>query len=153
MDDSPNCDAIVGACGILIAIVIARRRKKRRNRKVWVRDWIRDRPKQGAYHQLLQELRLSDARSYRNFLRMDQATFDELLSKVGPLITYKDTFMRKAISPGERLALTLLCFLATGEHYLDLHYFFTISLLVNCKYSPCLPLTLPSPPILYHNIR
>ena len=147
MDDSPNCDAIFGACGIVIAIAIARRRRKRRNRKVWVRDWIRDRPKQGAYHQLLQELRLSDARSYSNFLRMDQATFDELLSKVGPLITYKDTFMRKAISPGERLAL-ILRFLATGEHYLDLHYFFTISLLVYCKHSPCLPLTLPS-----HNIR
>ena len=36
-----------------------------------------------------------------------------LLSKVQPLIAYHDTFMRKAIPPEERLALTLR-FLATG---------------------------------------
>ena len=62
----------------------------------------------------MQELRLSDASSYRNFLRMDAATFDELLQMVGPLITYQDTNMRQSISPGERLALTLR-FLATGK--------------------------------------
>ena len=91
MDASPNCNAIFAACGIVIAIAIARRCRKRRYRKVRMRHWIRDRPKQGAYHQLLQELRLSDARSYRNFRRIDAATFDELLSKVEPLITYRDT--------------------------------------------------------------
>ena len=101
------------ACGVVIAIVMARRRRKRRNRTVWVRDWIKSRPAQGTYHQLLKELLISDRSSYRNFIRMDAATFNLLLSKVGPLITYQDTFMRKAIPPGERLALTLR-FLATG---------------------------------------
>ena len=45
---------------------------------------------------------------------MDMNTFDELLRLVGPHISYQDTNMRQAISPGERLALTLR-FLATGE--------------------------------------
>ncbi|XP_023214103.1 protein ANTAGONIST OF LIKE HETEROCHROMATIN PROTEIN 1-like [Centruroides sculpturatus] len=39
--------------------------------------------------------------------------FDELLSKVGPLITYKNTTYRKSIPPAEQLALTLR-FLAHG---------------------------------------
>ena len=84
-----------------------RKRTRQRSRTVWVREWIKNRPAMGAYHQLLQELRLTDTDSYRHFLRMDPETFDDLLSKVGPYITYQDTQMRKAISPPERLALTL----------------------------------------------
>lgn len=111
MDES---SVVRGACGVVVSIILARRRKRRRNRTVWVRDWIKNRPKQGAYHQLLRELRLTDQNSYRHFLRMDANTFEDLLSKVGPMITYRDTHMREAISPGERLALTLR-FLATGK--------------------------------------
>ena len=61
----------------------------------------------GAYHQLLQELQLMDTSSYRNFLRMDSSSFEELLSKIAPKITYENTIMRDAIPPGERLAVTL----------------------------------------------
>lgn len=107
-------NTVVAACGAVVAILIRRRRRRRRNRTIWVREWVRGRQERGVYTQLLQELRLSDTTSYRNFLRMDAGTFDQLLEMVGPLITYQDTNMRKAISPGERLALTLR-FLATGE--------------------------------------
>ena len=88
---------------IIVAIILMRRRNKRRKRRLWVREWIRNRPQLGAYHQLVQELRLSDPQSFHNFLRMDLSTFELLLSKVGPLITRKDTVMRKAIVPAERL--------------------------------------------------
>ena len=67
----------------------------------------------------MQELWLTDAGTYRHFLRMDMSTFDELLQLVEPHITYQDTNMRQAISAGERLALTLR-FLATSEQYLVL---------------------------------
>ena len=53
--------------------------------------------------------------SYRNFLRMDLQSFEELLSKVGPLIRKENTVMRRSIEPEERLALTLR-WLATGRH-------------------------------------
>lgn len=56
-----------------------------------------------------------DTSSYRNFVRMDSSTFEELLSKVAPKITYQNTVMREAISAGERLAVTLR-FLATGNN-------------------------------------
>ncbi|XP_064639343.1 uncharacterized protein LOC135494929 [Lineus longissimus] len=69
----------------------------------------------------MDELRLEDPASYRNYLRMDEQTFNELLVKMSPLITKADTNMREAISPGERLALTLR-FLATGETYQSMEY-------------------------------
>ena len=42
----------------------------------------------GVYHQLMQEL---DATTYRNFLRMDMPTLDELLDMVRAIITHRDT--------------------------------------------------------------
>ena len=68
----------------------------------------------GAYHQLMQELRLGDVASYRNFVQMDAESFDELLHLVAPLITHTDTIMRRAIPPGEILSITLR-FLASGK--------------------------------------
>ena len=46
-------------------------------------------------------------------VRMDAVTFEELLTSVAPRITYRDTLMRQAMPPGERLDITLR-FLATG---------------------------------------
>ena len=105
---------VIAASAIVLALIIARRRRRRRDRKVWVREWIKNRPQLGAYHQLLQELKVTDTQGYRNFLRMDPTTFELLLTKVGPLVTHQDTVMRKAIAPAERIALTLR-FLATGK--------------------------------------
>ena len=120
----------LGACAAVVAIVVNRRRRRRRNRTIWVREWVKNRKDQGAYHQLLQELRLTDTSSYRNFLRMDDPTFDELLHMVGPMITYQDTVMRKAIPPGERLALTLR-YLATGN---PLHCITPVTCTCTCIY-------------------
>ena len=59
-------DVIVGACGVIIATLMKRRRRNR------TRRWIRNRQQFGVYQQ---ELQLSDVSSYRNFLRMDVSTF------------------------------------------------------------------------------
>ena len=103
---------VIATIMLVLSMRQRRIRKNRRKRKVWVREWIKNRDRHGAYHQLMQELAL-DTTSYCNFVRMNATTFEELLGRVAPLIGRKDTVMRKAISPGERLALTL-CFLATG---------------------------------------
>ena len=51
---------------------------------------IQEKPTRGL--QLSPEgLRLGDKPSYQNFLRMDEPAFEELLCKVGPLITKQDT--------------------------------------------------------------
>lgn len=68
---------------------------------------------------LLRELREGDALFYKNFLRMAPEDFEYLLEKVTHLIKKQDTLMRKAISPAERLAITLR-FLATGKFNLKL---------------------------------
>lgn len=57
---------------------------------------------------------------------MDEKTYLTLLSKVTPLIQKQDTIMRTAISPHERLSVTLR-FLATGRSYECLKYSVLIS--------------------------
>ena len=52
---------------------------------------------------------------------MDVDTFDELLTLVKPHIAQRNTKFRNAISPGERLAITLR-FQATGKCLKFLHY-------------------------------
>ncbi|XP_050693866.1 putative nuclease HARBI1 [Eriocheir sinensis] len=65
---------------------------------------------------------------------MEPNMFKELLDRVGPHIEKQDTFWRKSLSPGLRLAITLR-YLATGESYKSLQYGFrvahnTISLII-----------------------
>ncbi|XP_034054780.1 protein ANTAGONIST OF LIKE HETEROCHROMATIN PROTEIN 1-like [Gymnodraco acuticeps] len=53
---------------------------------------------------------------FQQYFRMSKHVFDELLQKVGPLITKADTHMRFSIAPAERLAICLR-YLATGDSY------------------------------------
>ena len=60
--------------------------------------------------------------------------FDELLQRVSPRITKTDTHVRKALSPGLKIAITVR-YLASGEKYPSLMYSFrearnTICLLI-----------------------
>ena len=76
----------------------------------------------------MEELRVEDVHSLRNFLRMDDAMFQELLDRVMPRITKVDTFCRKALDPGLR-------YLASSDNYHSLMYAFrvphnTISLMI-----------------------
>ena len=57
---------------------------------------------------------------------MDSSRFDEILEKVKPHIERQDTQLRSSISADERLCVTLR-FLAPGESYKDLMYYFRIS--------------------------
>ena len=68
------------------AIAIARRRRKRqRRRSVWVKPWIANRETEGAFHKLMKELE-QDPQHYKNYMRMDLPTFEELATKLEPLI-------------------------------------------------------------------
>ena len=80
---------------------------------MWVREWIRNCPAHGAYHHLVQKLQTASGSDFKRFIRMGVASFKFLLAKAAPTITKQDTCMRKAISAGERLALTLR-FLVSG---------------------------------------
>ncbi|KAF3844209.1 hypothetical protein F7725_013550 [Dissostichus mawsoni] len=84
-------------------------------RRCWVHPILRKRLQRGEYHVLVQELRLDD-HLFQQYFRMSKDVFDELLGKVGPLITKVDTCMRLSIGPAERLAICLR-YLATGDSY------------------------------------
>jgi hypothetical protein len=95
------------------------RKPSRSTRSVWTRPWLLRREELGAYDTLLSELRVQDRGCFLNFLRVTPALFDEMVVKVTPYIKRQDTCMRKAISPGMRLAITLR-YLATGHYFVIL---------------------------------
>ena len=72
------------------------------------------------------ELQNEDVAAFCNFVRMNPAWFQEILTRVGPRIETFDTWYQKAINPGCRLATTLH-FLATGERYRSLMYSFCVA--------------------------
>ncbi|KAK7162472.1 hypothetical protein R3I93_006702 [Phoxinus phoxinus] len=100
---------------LLFAIAATYLRRKRKRRSVWIHETIRARGHDGEYHRLVQELRLDEVR-FQQYFRLDRTQFDVLLRRVGPLIAKENTNYRRAISPGERLAICLR-FLATGDFY------------------------------------
>lgn len=74
-----------------------------------------------SHEHLLHFLRDSEPEDYRNFLRMDGESFDNLLELVRPDIEKKDTNMREAIPASQRLSITLR-YLASGTDLEDLKF-------------------------------
>ena len=81
-----------------------------RERVIWTRSWIRRREERGAYHQLIRELAVEDAHAFPRYFRMDKEKFNDLVGRISIHIQRQDTIMRAAISPGERIAVTLKYF-------------------------------------------
>ena len=97
-----------------------------RERVIWTRSWIRRREERGAYHQLIRELAVEDAPAFARYFHLDKEKFNDLVGRLSIHIQRQDTIMRAAISPGERLAVTLR-YLATGETFSSLESQFRIS--------------------------
>ncbi|KAK6170963.1 hypothetical protein SNE40_019239 [Patella caerulea] len=53
------------------------RRRQRRVRAIWVRQWINRRPQLGLYDRLMVELRNEDPRAFKNFMRMPPVMYDD----------------------------------------------------------------------------
>lgn len=66
----------------LVLFLALRRRRRRKKRSMWVRPIFRLRRQQGEYHNLLQEIRLSDPDSHFRYMRMSKDRFDSLLAEV-----------------------------------------------------------------------
>lgn len=82
-------------------------------RKCWVKPYLA-RKALGCYDNLLREFALEDRENYRRWMRLDEASFLEILDIIRSDIVRKDTIMRAAIPPETRLAITLR-YLATGK--------------------------------------
>lgn len=95
-------------------------------RRFWVNDFFLNRPQLGFFAEFHGDLKAQNPDLFKNFVRMDAADFDFLLELVTPIIRKEDTKFRKAISPAERLAVTLR-YLATGESFCSLRFLFRIA--------------------------
>lgn len=102
-----------------------RHASNKRARRMWVREWIEKRSEVGFTATLYEELKTGDTEMYKNFVRMSLQDFEYLLELITPIIQKQNTVMRKAITPKERLILTLR-YLATGDTYMSLMYLFRI---------------------------
>lgn len=109
---------------LYIGCLVRKVKKSRKPRTQWSREWLLKR-KDFSHVKLLKELQ-NEPNDWRNYLRMDEEIYVELLSLVSPFIAKCDTVMRKAVSPHERLSATLR-FLATGRSLKDMEYSTAIS--------------------------
>lgn len=91
------------------------------NKKLWIKKWRRERFLRGSFSFLMMELQSNDIESFKNYLRMNEDFFNEILQHIETDLKKCDTMLRAAISPKEKLAVTLR-FLATGESFQSLEY-------------------------------
>ena len=82
-------------------------------RRSWTKNWLL-RSNQFSHMPLLQEIQENNPDDYRNFLRMSDPIFQQLLALVLPYSTRQDTVMREAITAEQRLVATLR-YLATSR--------------------------------------
>ena len=111
-----------------------KKRKILKRRRRWIRPYLRRRAFQGHYNNLIHELSLEDQPLYRNFLRLKEDLFNEIVERVQPHIERQTTNFRDPLDVGLRVAITLR-YLATGNSYKSLGYSFrvapnTVSLIV-----------------------
>ena len=88
--------------------------------------YLRRRVERGYYNTIIKELSTESPLLYRNFTRINEALFDEIVLRVTPHIRRKLTYWRRPIEPGLRVAITLR-YLATGETYRSLPYQFRVA--------------------------
>ncbi|CAG4981029.1 unnamed protein product [Parnassius apollo] len=114
----PNRKVVIAGAAFIFMYLLTEDRKRRKRR--W---W---KTKLYKIRSLLVELKSQHiSGQYKNFTRMSPTDFEYLLTIIAPKISRQDTIMRSAISPQDRLALTLR-FLATGDSYTSLQYTFRI---------------------------
>ena len=109
--------------------------EQNRKKRLWVRDWIGRRDSRGASALLLKELADEDVNEYKICLRITPEKFDALLGMVAPKNEIQNTQMRDAISPRVMLEVTLH-FMATGNSYRTLQYFFRVLKPSICNFIP-----------------
>ncbi|KAJ8909933.1 hypothetical protein NQ315_005652 [Exocentrus adspersus] len=110
---------------LAMAIIYHEFIETRKHRTKWEKNWLKNKSKYGHLN-LPRELRLNDPNDFKNYLRMDCGTFDELLNMLRPYLTRQDTRIRRYITAESRLTATLR-YLATGRGYEDLKFSTVIS--------------------------
>ncbi|KAK3925910.1 Protein ALP1-like [Frankliniella fusca] len=116
-------------CALLLRLWESRRRlvlsKSRpcNPRKFWVRPFLKLHDKMGPWCSTIPIMKEQDPDMFYSMFRMTPDAFDELLALVETHLIKKS--MRKAVPPGERLAITLR-YLATVQSFVQLMQYFMV---------------------------
>ncbi len=102
--------------------------RRRRPRSSWHKSWLsqEQRLQHGMYFQLMRELERNDIPGFVRFIRFEPEMFREIEHRLYRVLLKEDTNMRAAITPAERIAVTLR-YLATGENFRSLAFGFRIA--------------------------
>ena len=113
-----TCEATrrrAAAVATLVAVGATKQPTPRR-RVQWKHPFLLGHDEPGEYPTLVRELANDDLQTFCNFLRMTPEAFQDIHQHIEPLIQRSDTNFHRAISSGERLAVTLR-HMATGTLY------------------------------------
>lgn len=94
--------------------------RKRKLQKIWCKNWLKNRNR-FSQMSLLAELAANEPNDYKNYLKMTENCFEDILRRISPAIEKQNTSMKEAISCKERLAATLQ-FLVSGRSYENLKF-------------------------------
>lgn len=81
---------------------------------MWRRQWLARREQRGVDNRLVQAIALEVSEAYKQWMRLGTQQFQEILKLIELTIRKQDTRLRKAVTPEERLAITMR-YLATGK--------------------------------------
>lgn len=88
----------------------------RKKKRMWVREWLLERPRMGQFHILMDQLLISDEYEFANHTRLTPDLFFWMLSRIRHRIEKQETFWRKPLSPEYRFAMVLRYY-ATGMSF------------------------------------
>ena len=86
--------------------ILQKTKRRRRQRRYWIHSTMVARQGLGEYHCLIQELRVDPERFHMYFRRNPCMHLIHYWLMVEPLIMKQNTNFRKALTAGERLAIT-----------------------------------------------
>ena len=117
---------MVGHARDLVDLAAVEDEEGRQPKRYWVAPYLQRRLLHGEYDALLTELMIENPEKFKELMRMDVATFHEILHLVAPNLTLQSTNCRDLITPGQKLAFTIR-YLSTGISYRDLAATFRVS--------------------------
>lgn len=103
-DDSSEDNYINTISKCLLLYHYNKKKLTRRKPRFWLSNHIRERPAKGDLLRMYNDLQNE---YFKNYFRMNRKQFKELLSLIEEDIKKQDTTFRKAITPLEKLAVTL----------------------------------------------
>ena len=106
----------------VVVVLLAKYQKELNEKKApkkpkrwWTKEWLQHEERMKWSHiNLLDFIKMHNEVDYRNYFRMSDTCFQDLLQMVTQHIKKEDTKLRQSISAKKRLAVTLR-FLATGQ--------------------------------------